>query len=50
MIIKIGQTLQAAGADFITLREPGVAADLLSPRTSKELIQPRLTRILAAWR
>lgn len=49
MIINIGKALQAAGADFITLREPGVAADLLSPKTFKELIQPRLTRILAAW-
>jgi len=50
MIIEIGKGLQAAGADFITLREPGVAADLLSPRTFKEIIQPRLTRILAAWK
>lgn len=50
MIIKIGQALQAAGADFITLREPGVAADLLNPRTFKELIKPRLTQILAAWK
>jgi [methyl-Co(III) methanol-specific corrinoid protein]:coenzyme M methyltransferase len=50
MIIEIGKALQAAGADFITLREPGVAADLLSPKTFKELIQPRLTRILAAWK
>ena len=50
MIIEIGKALQAAGADFITLREPGVAADLLSPRTFKEVIQPRLTRILAAWK
>jgi [methyl-Co(III) methanol-specific corrinoid protein]:coenzyme M methyltransferase len=50
MIINIGQALQAAGADFITLREPGVAADLLSPRTFKELIKPRLTQILAAWK
>jgi len=49
MIIVIGKSLQDAGADFITLREPGVAADLLSPRTFKEVIQPRLTRILAAW-
>ncbi len=49
MIIKIGKYLQAAGCDYITLREPGVAADLLSPRTFKEFIQPRLTRILAAW-
>jgi [methyl-Co(III) methanol-specific corrinoid protein]:coenzyme M methyltransferase len=49
MIIKIGQWLQASGCDYITLREPGVAADLLSPRTFKEFIKPRLTRILAAW-
>ncbi len=40
MIIEIGKALQAAGADFITLREPGVAADLLSPRTFKEVIKP----------
>ncbi len=49
MIIEIGKSLRAAGADYITLREPGVAADLLSPRTFKQVIQPRLTRILAAW-
>ena len=49
MIIGIGKFLQEAGCDYITLREPGVAADLLSPRTFKEFIQPRLTRILAAW-
>lgn len=50
MIIEIGKQLQAAGADFITLREPGVAADLLSPKTFKEIIKPRLTRILEAWK
>lgn len=50
MIINIGNALLAAGADFITLREPGVAADLLSPKTFREVIQPRLTRILSAWR
>jgi [methyl-Co(III) methanol-specific corrinoid protein]:coenzyme M methyltransferase len=49
MIIEIGKALQAAGADYITLREPGVAADLLSPRTFKDLIKPRLTRILDGW-
>jgi [methyl-Co(III) methanol-specific corrinoid protein]:coenzyme M methyltransferase len=49
MIINIGKSILEAGADFITLREPGVAADLLSPRTFKDLIQPRLTRILAGW-
>lgn len=50
MIIKIGQWLQASGCDYITLREPGVAADLLSPRTFKDIIKPRLTRILDAWK
>lgn len=49
MIIDIGKQWQAAGCDYITLREPGVAADLLSPRTFKQIIQPRLTRILDAW-
>ena len=50
VIIKIGQWLQDAGCDYITLREPGVAADLLSPRTFKQIIQPRLTKILSAWK
>ena len=50
MICNIAQTLQDAGADFFTLREPGVAADLLSPKTFKDMIMPRLTRILAAWK
>jgi [methyl-Co(III) methanol-specific corrinoid protein]:coenzyme M methyltransferase len=50
MIIEIGKVLQAAGADYITLREGGANADVLSPRTFKEIIQPRLTRILAAWK
>ena len=49
MIIKIGQAQQAAGADFITLREMGTGTDLISPRTWKTLIMPRVTRILAAW-
>jgi [methyl-Co(III) methanol-specific corrinoid protein]:coenzyme M methyltransferase len=49
MIIKLGRQWQAAGCDYIALREPGVAADLLSPRTFKDIIKPRLTRILAGW-
>jgi [methyl-Co(III) methanol-specific corrinoid protein]:coenzyme M methyltransferase len=32
------------------LREGGANADVLSPRTFREIIQPRLTRILAAWK
>jgi [methyl-Co(III) methanol-specific corrinoid protein]:coenzyme M methyltransferase len=49
MIANNGKALLAAGADYITLREPGVAADLLSPKTFREMIKPRLTRILKAW-
>jgi [methyl-Co(III) methanol-specific corrinoid protein]:coenzyme M methyltransferase len=50
MICTIVQELQAAGGDFFTLREPGVAADLLSPRTFKELIMPTMIKILSAWK
>ena len=50
MIIRIGQALQAAGADYITLREMGTGTDLISPRTWKTMIQPRMRRILAAWK
>ena len=49
MIIEIGKALKAAGADYLTLREMGAGADLLSPRTFRDMIKPRLTRILAAW-
>ena len=50
MCITIGQALQAAGADYITLREMGTGSDLLSPKTWKEVIQPRMRRILSAWK
>jgi [methyl-Co(III) methanol-specific corrinoid protein]:coenzyme M methyltransferase len=50
MIIKIGQAYQEAGADYITLREMGTGSDLISPRTWKTIIQPRMRRILEAWK
>jgi [methyl-Co(III) methanol-specific corrinoid protein]:coenzyme M methyltransferase len=49
MIIKIGQAQKAAGADFLTLREMGTGTDLISPRTWKSLIMPRVKRILEGW-
>jgi [methyl-Co(III) methanol-specific corrinoid protein]:coenzyme M methyltransferase len=49
MIIKIGQAYKKAGADFLTLREMGTGTDLISPRTWKAMIQPRMRRILEAW-
>jgi [methyl-Co(III) methanol-specific corrinoid protein]:coenzyme M methyltransferase len=50
MIIRNGQALQAAGADYITLREMGSGTDLISPGTWKAMIQPRMRRILSAWK
>ena len=50
MAITIGQACQAAGADYITLREMGTGTDLLSPKTWRELIQPRMRKILGAWK
>lgn len=46
---ETGRRCIDAGVDFMTLREPGAAADLLSPRTFKDLIMPRLTKILDSW-
>ena len=48
MIIKIAQAQQAAGADFVTIREMGTGTDLLSPRTWKNVVKPRMERIFAA--
>ena len=42
MIIEVGKAQQAAGADYITLREMATGSDLLSPRTWKTMIQPRV--------
>ena len=49
MIIEVGKAQLAAGADYITLREMATGSDLLSPKTWKTMIQPRVTKILAAW-
>ncbi len=48
-LITIGQAWLAAGADYITLSEPGASADVLPPRIFKQLVQPRLVRILESW-
>jgi len=47
--IEIGRTWQDAGADYITLSEPGCNAEVLPPRLFKQMVQPRLIRILEAW-
>lgn len=50
LIIEVGRRYREIGVDYMSLREPGVNTDLLSPRVFKKMIQPRLTRILTAWK
>ncbi len=50
VIIQIGRFYHDLGVDFMSLREMGTGSDLLSPRIFKSMIQPRLQKILGAWR
>ncbi|KNZ69306.1 MtaA/CmuA family methyltransferase [Thermincola ferriacetica] len=45
VIIKIIPYYEAAGADYICIREMGATTDILSPRVFKSLIQPPLIKI-----
>lgn len=47
--IDLGRAWLAAGADYITLSEPGANAEVLPPRIFKKAIMPWLQKILAAW-
>ncbi len=49
LIIELGNLYSKAGADYMVLREPGVATDILSPRIFHKMIQPRLARIIENW-
>jgi len=49
LIIDLGRHYREIGADFVSLREMGTGADLLSPRMFKNMIQPRLRKIFEAW-
>jgi [methyl-Co(III) methanol-specific corrinoid protein]:coenzyme M methyltransferase len=49
LIIDLGRHYRAQGADYLSLREMGTGADILSPRMFKTLIQPRLRKIFEAW-
>jgi [methyl-Co(III) methanol-specific corrinoid protein]:coenzyme M methyltransferase len=50
LIIHIGKSYQDIGVDYINLREMGVGTDILSPMVFKSLIQPKLQKILDAWK
>lgn len=49
LITELGRHYREIGADFVSLREMGTGADLLSPRMFKNMIQPRLRNIFEAW-
>ena len=50
MAIQIGRSWQKAGADYITLSEPGANGEVLPPRIFEQMVLPRLKRILQAWK
>lgn len=45
VIIAIARIYQRAGADYITIREMGTSADILSPRVFRTQVKPHLIRI-----
>jgi [methyl-Co(III) methanol-specific corrinoid protein]:coenzyme M methyltransferase len=45
-IIKVFEVYKKAGADYFTLREMGGTSDVLSPKSFKSLIKPRLIKII----
>lgn len=50
VIIRLGRFYQDLGVDYISLREMGAGTTILSPRIFQAMVQPRLTRVLAAWK
>lgn len=48
VLIELSGIYRQAGADYMTIREMGAGADILSPRIFKTLIQPHLEQIIAA--
>lgn len=45
VILKIAPVYEAAGVDYICIREMGATTDILSPKIFKSLIQPPLIKI-----
>lgn len=46
-LIALGNHLIDSGADFITIREMGASADIISPRMFKNLIMPPLKELIS---
>jgi [methyl-Co(III) methanol-specific corrinoid protein]:coenzyme M methyltransferase len=45
-LVALGRHLRSAGADFITIREMGASADIISPRMFRSLIMPPLKTVI----
>jgi [methyl-Co(III) methanol-specific corrinoid protein]:coenzyme M methyltransferase len=45
-IIQLARVYKDAGVDYITIREMGASADVLSPRMFRSLIKPHLDKIM----
>lgn len=46
-LVGVLQVYRAAGADYLTVREPGAASDVIRPSMFRDLVVPRLRRIFA---
>ncbi|MFQ5975639.1 MAG: MtaA/CmuA family methyltransferase [Candidatus Hydrothermarchaeales archaeon] len=46
VIVTIAKAFKDAGSDYITIREMGAPADVISPRMFKSLVQPHLKRAI----
>lgn len=47
LIIAVANIYKNAGADYITIREMGAGADVVSPRMFRSLVKPHLDRVMA---
>ncbi len=47
LIISIANIYKSAGADYITVREMGAGADVLSPKMFRSLVKPHLDRVMS---
>lgn len=48
VIIEVARIYKKAGADYITVREMGASASVVSPRVFKKLVKPYVIQILAS--
>jgi len=46
-VIAIAKIYKKAGADYLTVREMGAGADVLSPKMFRSLVKPHLDRVMS---